>query len=135
MQKLLLAGLLLVFVIIALIVETKSFNGGFTAHGSSVTPTLTPTKQNKITPTSVISFIIKNRKITTDASEIKASRDTEVVLHITGDISELLTIDKYKPSVLLQKGKEMTLSFVTSQIGSFVIRLGGIPVGILTVHP
>lgn len=135
MQKLLLAGLLLVFVIIALIVETKSFGGGFTAQGSSLTPSPTLRQQAQIVPTAVISFSIQHEKIASKSSEIQVPRDTEVVFHIIGDANARFTIDKYTPSVLLQKGKQMTLSFVTTQIGSFVVRLAGTPIGILTIKP
>lgn len=134
MQKLLLAGLLLVFVIIALILETKNF-GGFQTEGSTVTLTPSPVKKAQLVPTNIIAFSIKNKKIASVSSNIQAPRDTEIVFHIIGDTSSLFTIDKYGQSVILQKGKQVTLSIVTTEIGSFVIRLAGIPIGILHVQP
>ena len=99
---------------------------------NSQTASPTPAKTTK-----TFELVVKDGKLASGSSVLKAQQNDNVVIKITNDEDEELHLHGYDKSVDLEKGKQASLSFKATLTGRFPFELekSKTELGVLEVQP
>lgn len=84
--------------------------------------------------TEIIPVSIKNNKLVSPTDGISVGKDEMVVLQITSDTDDSLSLLGYDKQVFLKKGKMVILSFLSSAVGDFSYVLNSTQKTIGSIH-
>ncbi len=127
MKKLVVAGLLLLLLIFAFVYFASHRGESLLSFITpTISPTLSPTPSSAGVPAlanTIIQLVIANNKITKGPMTVRVGKNYMVVLQITSDSNDELSLLGYNKHVFLQKGKMVILSFLSTIGGDFAYQL------------